>query len=352
MQKRVVFTKLQTQLTARRGSILRIIVGDYVEKAVPVGSEHIAKAHPLGVSSATIRNEMAALEDDGFITHPHTSAGRIPSDKGYRYYVESLMVSGELPSAIQQQFRSRLAELEGEVDRWTELAASLLAQMVEAVAVITLPSAPATRFRHLELVALQEFALLVVLVFQEARVRQHLLHLEHAVQQEELTPLSQRLSAHYAGKTALEIAQSPAPNAPLDDHVTKSIVRMMETEDQRAAQDLQMTGLRHLLGQPEFASSDRLSGLIEVVDDKDHMVTMLPRLASTEGVSVVIGSENPDAQLREFSIVISPYGVPGQFSGTLAVLGPTRMRYGRTMATVGFLARLMSEHLNEHLAMS
>ncbi len=346
----MAFTKQQTQLTARQGSILRIIVGDYVDKAVPVGSDHIAKVHPVGVSSATIRNEMAALEDDGFITHPHTSAGRIPSDKGYRYYVESLMESGELPPPVQQHFRSRLAELEGEVDRWAELAASLLAQMVEAVAVITLPSAPSTRFRHLELVALQEFALLVVLVLQEARVRQHLLHLEHGIQQEELTLLSHRLSAVHTGKTAFEIAQAPPPGTPLEDHVTKSIVRLMEAEDQRTAQDLQMTGLRHLLGQPEFASSERLTGLIEMVDDKDHMVTLLPRLATTDGVQVVIGSENPEAQLREFSIVVSTYGVLGQFSGTLAVLGPTRMRYQRTMAAVGFLARLMSEHLNERMA--
>lgn len=342
-------SRTRPQLTARRGSILHIIVGDYIDSALPVGSEHIAKVHPLGVSSATIRNDMAALEEDGFITHPHTSAGRIPSDKGYRHYVETLMGTSGLPRAVQHQWRVRLAALEGELDRWMELAAALLAQLVEAVAVITTPTAPAARFRHLELVALQEFALLVVLVLQEARVKQHLLHLEEKIQQDELAALSHRMSALFNGKTSQEIAQLPA-GAGIPEQVSRTVVKLMEGEDQRAAHDLQMTGLRHLLGQPEFNSTNRLSTLVEMVDDRDQMGRVLPRLAQQPGVNVHIGSEIPDTHLQDFAVVLAPYGVPGQFSGTLGVLGPTRMRYAQAIAAVRLLSEIMSERVNEQLA--
>src|SRR5688572_5574812 len=171
-------------LPIRQGAILRIIVGDYVATATPVGSQRIAKEHPLGVSPATIRNDMALLEDEGYILHPYTSAGRIPSDKGYRYYIEALMEEDSLPPTAQRQIRSQINEREGEVTQWVEFSAELLSQLLQMVSLVTTPKAPVARVRRLELVALQDFLVLLVLVLQEARVLQFLLHSDEVYTQE------------------------------------------------------------------------------------------------------------------------------------------------------------------------
>ena len=334
-------------LTARRGAILRVIIGDYIEKATPVGSQHIAKIHPLGVSPATIRNDMAALEDEGYITHPHTSAGRIPSDKGYRYFIEVLMEEDGLSPMARRDVRRRIAQHEGALEEWAKLPMAVLAQLAQAMALITVPKAPAAHYQHLELVPLQDLVMLIVLVLQQARVKQQLLHLEAAIPQEELSILVQRLNATFTGLNVQQIAQHPAMPLPLEDQITRAVVRLMESEDAQNAHTVELGGLRNLLDQPEFSSNERLAGLMELVEDRGAIGSLLPRWTPDDGVRVVIGSENPRESMREFSIVLAPYGIPGQLVGTLGVVGPTRMRYARTIATVRYLSELMSELLVE-----
>jgi len=336
------------RLSARRGAVLRVIVREYVDRASPVGSEHVARAHPLGVSSATIRNEMAALEEDGYITHPHTSAGRIPSDKGYRYFVEALMETDRLPAQVQREVRSRILELEGELDDWAAIATSVIAELAEALALITFPRARATRLKHLELVSLQDFLVLLVLVLQEARVKQQLLHLEEAVAQDELSVIGNRLSAAFSGSTAREIGQQSVNMTPLEERVTRTATRMMEAEDASTAEVAQLGGLRALLAQPEFASNERTLGLMELVEDRRVLGSLVSRMAGDDDTRVLIGSENPVEGMRDYSVVLAPYGIPGRLRGTVGVLGPTRMRYPRAIAAVQYLALVMSEALTEH----
>lgn len=337
-----------SRLPARRGAVLRVIIREYVDRASPVGSEHIARAHGLGVSSATIRNEMAALEEDGYITHPHTSAGRIPSDKGYRYFIEALMETDRLPAQVQQRVRSRILELEGELDDWAEVATSLIAELAEALSLVTFPRGRASRLKHVELVSLQDFLALMVLVLQEARVKQQLLHLEEAATQEELSTIAHRLSMSYAGSTAYEIGQQSLALTPLEERVTRTVARIMEAEDASAAQVAQPGGLRALLAQPEFASNERTLGLMELVEDRRLLGSLVSRMAGEEDVRVFIGSENPVEAMRDYSLILAPYGIPGQLQGTVAVLGPTRMRYPRAIAAVQYLSAVMSEALTEH----
>src|SRR3990172_1175919 len=156
------------RLTERRAPLLSLIIREYVDSATPVGSDTMVRRYELPFSSATIRNEMARLEDDGYITHPHTSAGRVPSDKGYRYYVEALMAEEALPWQEQETMRHQFHQSRGVLEEWLRLAAAVLAQAVHNIAVVTTPRAPASRLRHIELVGLQEFMVLFVLVLQEA----------------------------------------------------------------------------------------------------------------------------------------------------------------------------------------
>jgi len=337
-----------SRLPARRGAVLRVIIREYVDKATPIGSEHLARAQVLGVSSATIRNEMAALEDEGYITHPHTSAGRIPSDKGYRYFVEALMESDRLPPQTQERVRSRILELEGELDDWAEAATSLIAELAGVLALVTSPRSRAARMKHIELVSLQDFLVLMVLVLQEARVKQQFLHLEEAITQEELSTIATHLNTAFAGSTAHEIGQQALALAPLEERVTRTATKLMEAEDASAAEVAQLGGLRALLSQPEFASNQRTLGLMELVEDRRLLGSMVSSVAGEADVRVFIGSENPVEAMREYSLILAPYGIPGQLRGTLAVLGPTRMRYPRAIASLQYLSSLMSEVLTEH----
>lgn len=334
-------------LNARRGRILGIIVGDYIANAAPVGSEHIARQYTLGVSSATIRNDMASLEDEGYIAQPHTSAGRIPSDKGYRYFVEVLMEQVDLPAETQEQVRAGLVN-EGDIEDWTRSATGLLSQLAQSMGLITVPRANKARFKHLELVSVQDTVALLIVVLQEGRVRQQLLHLDAPRTQEELSVLSHRVSASLVGYSAAQVAQHADSASGLEEVVVRTAARIMETEDAPRADDVHYGGLRSLLQEPEFGSSQRLRTLMEMVDDREFLLGLLNRVATDADARVVIGGENPEEALKDFSIVVAPYGRPGEMGGTIAVMGPTRMRYGHAIAAVRYLAQSMTDLMTEH----
>lgn len=338
---------LMNLLPPRRGAILRIIVGDYIERASPVASEHIAKDHSLGVSPATIRNDMAALEEEGYITHPHTSAGRIPSDKGYRYFIDGLMQEDELSSRDRGYIRAQFRRLEGEPEEWSRLAAELLARLAHAVALTTGPWAPSARFKHLELVLLQEFLVLLVLVLQETKVKQQQLRLEEAAPQDELSKLAHQLSAAYEGLNARQIAPLAAAGSPFAGQVTRAVARLMADEDVQRSEALYLEGLRNLLDQPEFSSPERWRALMELVEERRTLISLFPKLALEQGVRVVIGRENPAEELHDYSLVLASYGTPSGLSGAVGVLGPTRMHYARAISTVRYLSGVMTELVAE-----
>ncbi len=334
-------------LSTRRGRILQIIVGDYIEHAAPVGSEHVVRHHDLGVSSATIRNDMAVLEDEGYIAQPHTSAGRIPSDKGYRYFIEVLMEPVELPADVQQQISAELHQ-EGDLGEWTKVATDALSQLARTMGLITMARATSARFKHVELVSVQDMVALLILVLQEGRVRQQMLHLDTPVTQDALSALSHRLSASLAGMGAIQLQQHAEAATGLEEQVLRAAARLMEAEDAPRSDDVHYGGLRALMQEPEFGSGQRLRTLMEVVEDREFLLGLLRRVSGGEAMQVVIGGENPEETLREFSIIAAPYGLPGQMAGTIAVMGPTRMRYGQALAAVQYLARSMTDLMAQH----
>lgn len=208
-------------LSERQANLLKIIVGEYVASAAPVASSSLVKKYQLPVSSATVRNEMAELEENGFVTHPHTSAGRVPSDRGYRYYVESLPEPLPLPEPVRRAIRREFRQVELAIEVWSRLAATILARVVQNAALVTAPKAPDVRLRHLELVELHATLAMLILVLREARVKPQMVTLARPTDQEELHAVSARLNQLLAGAGPAEIARvgREAPLSPLEQQV-------------------------------------------------------------------------------------------------------------------------------------
>ncbi|MDE3094695.1 MAG: heat-inducible transcription repressor HrcA [Chloroflexota bacterium] len=332
-------------LTERRAQLLSLIVREYVDSAVPVGSEAIVRKHELPFSSATIRNEMARLEEDGYISHPHTSAGRVPSDVGYRYYVEALMQESDLPKEVKRTIRHQFHQAGREEDEWIQLAAAVLARAVENAAVVTVPRSPETRLKRLELVGIQDNAALLVMVLHQARVKQQVLIFPEPVEQDELLRISNRLNDVFAGHTAAEIGRSQAQMTQIEWHVANAVREIMEACDRGGFDEAYLEGVRNVLKKPEFASSEKMLTMLDVLEQKS-LTRLIPFAGlPAEGITVRIGAENQQDAMRDYSVVISPYGMPGGIMGAMAVVGPTRMHYSETISTVRFIAGLMSEML-------
>lgn len=332
-------------LPERRGAILRLIVSDYIQSAQPVGSEALVRAHGLQMSSATIRNEMARLEEEGFITHPHTSAGRVPSERGYRYYVESLMGDPELTPEEKLRILHQFHQATSEIAEWLQLAAAVLAQSVRNVAVVTAPKVSQVRLKHLELVALHDFTALLVLVTQDVKVRQQVLTFTEPMPQEELSRLANRLNHQWAGIDADTAEARVVELGPREQPVGAAVAAILADEEAAAYGEAKVEGLRNVLEQPEFSHSLKAIEILEALDEPNLARAIPFDSTPAEGVTVFIGSENRDDAIRACSVIIAGYGGANTARGTLAVVGPTRMHYPRAIATVRYMGTIMTELL-------
>ena len=329
-------------LSERRESLLNLIVDEYVETAMPIGSQYIVRKHGMAVSSATVRLEMARLEDEGYISQPHTSAGRVPSDKGYRYYVESLMPEETIPWEERQTIRHQFHQTERAMEQWFQLAAAVLAHSVSNFAVVTSPRSPSTRLRHVQIVPLQELSALVVVVLNEARIRQQVIAFREPVDQTSLARAAGKVNELYGGLGIREMRQVGEPASDPEALVTRVVAELMDQEEV-ALGEVFRDGVREVLSQPEFARSERILDLVDVLEQRTLSNAMPIRELGQDGISVVIGSENRNEAMRECSVVLARYGTEGGPTGVVAVLGPTRMRYGRTISTVRYLADVLGD---------
>jgi len=333
-------------LTPRAETILKSIVKQYIAKAVPIPSQSIFNNRELGVSTATIRNEMARLEHEDYIIRPHPSAGSMPSDKGYRYYVESL---GEisLPLTEQRLIGHLFHQIEMEQEEWLRLAATVMAQLAQNVAVVTIPKPPNCRFKHLELVALQDQLVLVVLVFQGARVKQQLIIFDPVLPQSELSAMAGKLNEAYSGLTNSQISAKNTELPPAEQQLTDCLVKIMQAEDDQGCEEPYLDGLHYMLNQPEFAQTNQVLALMELVEHRSLLKTILPHELGIYEVQVVIGKENKAETIHNCSVVISRYGLPQGATGIMGVVGPTRMPYGRTISTISYLSSILGKLVAE-----
>ena len=333
-------------LSSRSETILKSIVGQYIVRAVPVPSQSIINNFELAVSSATIRNEMAYLEQEGYITRPHPSAGSIPSDKGYRYYVETLS-DIELPLAEQLLISHLFHQVERELEEWLSLAATLTAQLVQNVAIVTMPKPANCQFKHLELVALKDSLALVVLVLHGARLRQQLITFDQVISQPEITTIANKLNAAYSGLTRARILAKKLQLSATEQQVTDCLLKIMQAEDEQEYEHSCLDGLHFTLNQPEFRRGQRGQILMELADCRNLMRTITPEELASHGVQVIIGKENKAATIQDCSVVINQYGLPEEAVGIISVVGPTRMPYARTISAVSYLSSVLSQLVAE-----
>jgi heat-inducible transcriptional repressor len=336
-------------ITPRSGSILNYIIRRYITDAVPVPSQVIADNADLKVSPATIRNEMAQLEKEGYLLRPHTSAGCIPSDKGYRYYVESIEKL-TLPREEQYLISHTFHQVEKEVEAWVSLTASLLARLTQNVALVSLPKPNESKLKHLEIMAVQDARALIVVVLDGAVVKQKLISFDAPVTQPELSAASIKLNTAYAGLTGSQVLTNTTGLTPLEKKAREHLVEIMKAEDSKELQEPYLEGWQFMLNQPEFARSGNMKSLMELAEQRGLLKVIIPaRLdqpgVHVHGVRVIIGKENQNEAIQNCSVVVCRYGLPEEVSGTIAVVGPTRMPYSHTIPTVYYLSSVLSQLL-------
>lgn len=338
------------KLSPRRQRILKYVIEEYVQTAVPVSSETIVRRYEQTVSTATVRGELAQLEHAGLISHPHTSAGRVPTDVGYRFFVEHLMESSAPPAGEQRTIRHQFHQVEPDVDRWAQLASSVLANAVRAAAVVTPLASARARVWRTALLGVQETVALVTALLYSGAVRQQVLHLDEPSDRDDLERVANKLTSLFDGKTADAVYGVAAGLSGLEQQAALAVARILEQADRQAYEDVYYEGLGHVLSQPEFTYSQKAVPLIHVLERGQILGQLLSQALAVSNVLVIIGTEHPLEELRETSAVLTRYGASDDVHGVLGVVGPTRMPYGRAVTMVRFMAELMDVLVLDALA--
>jgi heat-inducible transcriptional repressor len=336
-------------LDPRAESILRAVIEEYVATAVPVGSQALVERYRLGVSSATVRNILASLEMDGLLTHPHTSAGRIPTDAGYRHFVESILESSQLPAVEQLMIRHQFGQVQHASEQWFRLAATTLASANRAAGIATPAKPRAAHVRRIDLVSISDRLASLIIVFREGALRQVLVTLAEPIEQEDLTRAAVILDGLMAGRTAADAERAlgridgDGPIQTLVRRVGERVIAAIRDYDATVIEEVFSDGLLNVMEAPEFERSDKLRRVFAALENRAYLGELLDRVAGTNRVQVFIGTENAPDEMRDVSLVLAPYGEPGRAVGVVGVLGPTRMAYPQAIKTV----RFVSTHMNE-----
>ena len=341
-----------TDLTPRQQTILGLVVREYVARAHPISSKILLDQYNLGVSSATVRNEMARLEELGYLTHPHTSAGRVPTDSGYRFFVERLLGEVSLPATERRMIAHQFHQARLDLQQWMRLASTTLARTVRNASLVTAPQAEEARFKHIELISTQGRLVLLILVLQGGNVQQQMLTLAEPLTQQELSQSADVLNQLCAGLNAAEIRARARGLPTFEAEIADLVLEVMEQADSRVAAQVVRDGLTEMLSQPEFADAERSQGPLRLLEERSFLDSFLAETLSPTvgGVQVIIGGEGRWEELSHCSMVLARYGVPGFATGALGVLGPMRMPYGRAISAVRFVAELMSDLIHEMYA--
>jgi len=332
----------------RKERILGAVVSDYTETVVPVGSHALAARYFLELSSATIRNELSELVDDGFLAQPHASAGRIPTDLGYRYFVDFLLPQEIVEPPLRRQVRQAFESTAQNVEATLELAAATLSRLSENVALVTGPGSTRGKLLHVELVLTRPGQALLVVVANGSAVHQRVVDVEVGLDQALLGEMAGRLNRAFAGMTADQIEAAPEALA-IPPGLTQEVARGLRQIESRSSLVIH-DGLRNLVRQPEFEDPRRLRTVLEVLEAQRILGAVVTELAPQVGMQVVIGHENSLQELRDCSLVLTSYRAGDHLYGTIGVVGPTRIRYGKVAARLQLVAQLTGEAMGRLLA--
>ncbi len=332
-------------LTPRQQSILSLVIQQYIGSATPVSSKSLLEAGGLVVSSATVRNEMAVLEELGYLTHPHTSAGRMPTDKGYRYFVERLLGDVELPLTDRNTIRHQFHQAKLEMAQWMQLAAAVLARSLRSAALVTSPRVEQPKLRHIELISTQSQLVLMIVVFQGGSVRQQMLTLREPMDQQALSQIASRLNGLFVAQDVTGVRSRTNERLVNLTDFELDVIRLLQdtlgSDERTPTNEIFRDGLTEVLQEREFENQLEANALVRALEQPDFLNDVMHSRVGT--VQVVIGGEGRWRELSSCSMVLARYGHEGFATGTVGVLGPTRMHYGRAISTVRYVADLMSD---------
>jgi heat-inducible transcriptional repressor len=338
-------------LPPREREILRSVIQAHVLSGEPVGSRTLSRERGLDLSPATIRNIMSDLADKGLLTQPHPSAGRIPTDRGYRLYVDQLMEPVKMAPGQAHAIDEALLLRRGEIPELLSEASRQLSRFSKHVGVVLAPELRRIVVEHLEFVRLEKERVVAILVDRSGVVHNRILDVDDPLEQEELDRIGRQLSEQYSGFTLPKMREAvlrrmSEETAQCDRLLAASLELGRRTVDLDAAGDVFVEGASNLLGSPEFANLQRMRLLFRTLEEKSRLVELLNRILEGEGVQVVIGRENQVSGLRDLSVVASTYGAGDRVMGTVGIVGPTRMEYARAVALVEHLARVLTRLLS------
>lgn len=338
------------ELDDRKARVLRAVIQDFIQTALPVGSKTLVERYSLGISPATVRNELAALEEQGYLSHPHTSAGRVPTDIGYRWYVDTLRNLGSVARAQQDAIERHFAGVT-DMEELLLRTSVLLASLTRLTAVVIPPSLDRSRLRHVELVSLGRRAALIVLIVETGRVAKRVAELPDEAGPEVLDHLGKQLNELLVGQRLDEAVAlldagadrvEPAGRA-LYDTIARTIENMV---DDQGSQRVFIGGQAHIAGPGVFDAIETVQAVFEALEQQVILLRLLQAAIGSEAVSVTIGSENVIESMRACSVVAARYPA-GDATGNIGVLGPTRMDYLRAMVAVQAVAKHLGAVLED-----
>jgi heat-inducible transcriptional repressor len=329
----------------RKQEILRAVVQEFTTSAVPVGSQALQSRYFVNLSSATIRSELAELVDQGYLAQPHTSAGRVPTDSGYRYFVDFLMDLEKIPDQVGSFIENELRQAPADVQGMVEKVAMTVAAVTQNASVASAPQGSEARIKHLDLVSLEPTEVLLILLLEGNLLRQQVLTVAKPATQAELTKVASRLNTTLGGKGGEEVRRHYDSAAlGLEKELLGRVVTVLDIYEKGESLVVH-DGVRNLLRQPEFAESSRLHQVLEVLEETRYLTVLLRQLIGQSDLQIVIGSENASSQLKGCAVVLTTYGPSNRLKGVLGVIGPTRMAYSQTVARLQAVARSASDRM-------
>ena len=340
-------------LSIRQQNILKFIIIQYTNTVLPVGSEYIAQNAKLNVSPATIRKELIELESNGYITRPHTSAGSIPLDKGYRFYVENaekLSLKQSITSDEKNFVLNQLSQASQDLETFVAYSVETLAGLVGNMAIVTIPKYKVPKIQYLQLIPLKGVFVVLVLVLEHNDVRQKLIRLNSVIDSINLQLISNTLNNYLTGLTLKEIKSKEILIDNISNLIISDVIDILKEEELSKSYDHKIDGLLNLINQPEFTENTMFRTILQEIENGTLVRSVLAEISdSTEVVKVIIGQEIRKDDVLPLSLVIANYGIPNYVTGSLCAIGPTRMQYRKTIDGVQFMASAMSESMQSTL---
>lgn len=336
----------------RKRRILQAIIDDYISTVEPIGSRTIARKYDLGVSPATIRNEMADLEMLGYIEQPHTSAGRIPSSKGYRFYVDSLLLPTQITEKEMMLVNNWYENKVKRIDEVFQETAKLLSRMTRNISLVLAPQIGHCTFKYLQFLPLDHERAILIIVANTGFLENKVISIPEGMSLEDLQKMAKVINSHLAGMSFDLIKSAKLreikQNILLDKRLFETVIELLRASLVSEKEErVYLGGTTQVLNQPEFRDVDRIKGLLSILEEEKLLCDIL-HMHDSDGIVVTIGQENKYSGIRDCSMVQATYRIEGQVVGTLAVLGPTRMDYAKIMPLLDFMQRHLSQMLKKY----